>query len=452
MLPFTLVFLLILGCVVAYFVQTSIRFGSFETWRTLSLYIPPVRRLIYTKSLKERYRKQLFDFQYFQELSSDDQEKFLERLLLFLSLKRIEGSGLRVEERMRVRVAACAIQVLFGLEEFYIPFFDTIRLYNGSFSTGRGKNGIEAIALRKGVICISWPAFEKGYESPHDAYNVGIFAFAQALQMGVKLFDGDDPYLTEKFQKWDTAVDTVIRKSRELKSPLLPASMIKNESMFFASGVEYFFEAPEKLYAAHPNLYYAFCEMLWQNPLKKEEVPPRQEEHRTAVQFRRQRRFMKLYILSFAITFLGFPFLIYLSSREYVPDLLLITIFFGTAGIFLFPKLRTHTMNSNVIFGAIGISGCTLMGLLTLNLIPISTTTTETHTISNYTYFHLRSANSRYGSAHPTYEVTYQFSDGAFRSSTLFRTFNYTDYSFQRTGNISFPLYRGLLGIKVFDH
>lgn len=462
MLPFYLLLIFVFGSIVAYYVQTGIRFGRFEAMRTLAIIIPPVRVLLFSEKTRERYKNYLVDFPYYQQLSETDQEKFIQRICRFLALKRIQGSRISVNERMRVRLAASAIQLLFGIDEFYIPFFDQVRVYAGTFTLGGKKTGLEAIATRDGIIHISWPAFEKGYASPADSYNVGLFVFAQAMQVGVELYSGDDPLMTEQFGKWTKATAAVIRSNARLNSPLIPESVIRSRTSFFASCIEHFFEAPEKLHAAHPQLYFGICEVLWQNPLFKDNVPERPAVHSYAVIWRRQRKFAYFFLFCFVSCLISIPLLMQLSAKEAASDFLLLLLAVLPSGIILLPKLlrknEKRGISAQSILGSIGLGGWSIGAFLLLNLIQTGDSYTETHPIQNcsvshYTYSTGGGRHNYYSSyrTHNRYIATYEFADGAFSTCTLFRKFVSDANAFQKTGAVEFQLHRGLFGIPVLE-
>lgn len=459
-LPFIILLLFILGCFVFYFVQLAFRIGEFESFRVLAQVFPPVKKILFSKSTLERYKLHLKNFKYYQELSEADKTKFISRITVFLSAKRIEGNGIKITEEIRVQLAACAVQLLFGLDEFYLPFYDTIQVYPDSFRKGRAASPMETLVTRDGELHISWSAFQKGYANNEDAHNTGLFTFALTMQTGIRLFSGDDPVMTENFLEWEkSAGQSLYRNKGKLISPI-PEGAIRNQKQFFATCIEYFFEAPEKLNAFHPQIYQSLCELLRQDPLADNKILPPGTEQRFAASWRKERRLSYLYIFTFVTSILGIPGLIFLLANEVVNDYLLVLLLLIPGAAILIPKLlrpkEARLISKLTIIGTIGFSCWFLAAVLTLNLlIPIGTAKTETHQISSadvYEYTITSGRKYRSGPGHKEYIITYHYSDGAFESCSLFRKFNFRQADQAHlSGNMEFNLQRGIFGIEIMN-
>jgi Mlc titration factor MtfA (ptsG expression regulator) len=82
-------------------------------------------------ALEEPHRQLLEEkFTYYRQLNQADRKTFEKRVKTFLREKEfIARGGLNITEEMKLLVAACAIQLTFGLPPVYLVHFKKILLY-----------------------------------------------------------------------------------------------------------------------------------------------------------------------------------------------------------------------------------------------------------------------------------------------------------------------------------
>lgn len=104
-------------------------------------------------------------FAYYRSLDSTQKEQFMARIEAFLTEKMFVSRGqLIITSEMKVLVAACAVQLSFGLSTLYLSYFKTIILYpdkyysilNQNYHVGEvnagGRNCIILEALSGGIF------------------------------------------------------------------------------------------------------------------------------------------------------------------------------------------------------------------------------------------------------------------------------------------------------------
>src|SRR5881296_3790074 len=130
-------------------------------------------------------------------LSSDERERLLRLVQVFLADKHFEGcGGLTLTEEMKVTIAAEACLLLLHLEGPCYPSLRTVLVYPHGFvpksagSRGTGQVVPPPVRLMgeswgDGVVVISWDDAVRGARNPDDGENVVLHEFAHQL-------DGED--------------------------------------------------------------------------------------------------------------------------------------------------------------------------------------------------------------------------------------------------------------------
>ena len=126
------------------------------------------------------------NFTYYNQLSHDGRAEFINRLVNFISSKTFVGmEHLEVTDNIKILISASAIQLTFGLENYRLSFFSTIRIYPHYFYSRLFRAELKGGASEAGVLLFSWVDFLKGYEIPDDKYNLGLHEMAHALKLDV---------------------------------------------------------------------------------------------------------------------------------------------------------------------------------------------------------------------------------------------------------------------------
>ncbi len=247
-------------------------------WFTASYEIKKIKRSLRDQAIKTRYKDAAPDAKmrslletrvnYFKRLPQKLKNQFMVRTALFMNHHSFEGrEGLVVTEEMATLISATAVQLTFGLRDFYLDHFDTFILYPdiyASTATGalhRGETNV------KGVIVLSWKHFEEGIATEADKLNLGLHELAHALDLS-RLVRQGDPYFFKYFQKWLVVAEHGPDEVAESEQHFLREYAGTNPREFFAVSVEHFFEDPEGFSAELPLLYRHLTILLRQDPLR----------------------------------------------------------------------------------------------------------------------------------------------------------------------------------------
>jgi Mlc titration factor MtfA (ptsG expression regulator) len=206
-------------------------------------------------------------------LSATDQARLRELVTLFLHAKRFEGAGgLVVTDPMRASVAiqACVLILELGIEAY--NGWSTILVYPRSFQARgerRGPLGIVEVEgpetmgeawSQGGPVILSWDDSHSSALHDHDGYNVIVHEFAHKIDLGDRVANGAPPLRrgveAESWKRAFTAAYEDLRARLARGQPTgLRAYAATNPAEFFAVATESFFETPEALERAYPDVY-----------------------------------------------------------------------------------------------------------------------------------------------------------------------------------------------------
>lgn len=223
------------------------------------------------RPLLPKYRAILSKYcAYYKVLSVEDQQKFERMLVRFMYSKRFIARGVpAITDEMKVLVSATAIQLTFGLPEIYLANFDKILIYPDEYYSHVNKRyHLGEVNPRAGIIVLSWKAFVQGYGNLTDSFNLGIHELAHAIHFENRIFNEEFDFLdkeaVEELNKITAREVKLIRYNPE--KHFLRKYAGTNEYEFFAVSLEYFFEQPNKMKQAIPDLYHTLKRLLNQDP------------------------------------------------------------------------------------------------------------------------------------------------------------------------------------------
>lgn len=206
-------------------------------------------------------------FPYFNQLTSYDQEKFLERLQKFISIKTFvihDSSGFR---EMPILLSASAIQLSFGLQEYLLPFFRFIHIFPAEFVGIQPTIRVLAGNVSGNRIHVSWKHFLEGFQYPHDGENVGLHEMAHAYYFqNFETGSNSDDNFTTHFASFNNCGNKVFETEQMPGNDFFSDYALKNFQEFWAESVERFFEKPTELKVAYPQLYTTLVAVLNQDP------------------------------------------------------------------------------------------------------------------------------------------------------------------------------------------
>jgi MtfA peptidase len=216
---------------------------------------------------------------FYFNLSEEDKHIFNQRVLFFLAEKKIEGISTRINDEIRLLVAASAIIPTFAFPFFEYPNLNQVLIYpnsfDHSFQTARYAGheqdiaGMVGTGFLNGNLLLSKPDLVAGFQgrSPH---NVGIHEFVHLLDMADGAVDGLPEILLAHTYAlpWLQVIQAEVQKIRQGESDIDPYGLTNNAE-FLAVVSEYFFDDPQKLAQAHPELYRFLCTIFHQAPAGK---------------------------------------------------------------------------------------------------------------------------------------------------------------------------------------
>jgi Mlc titration factor MtfA (ptsG expression regulator) len=207
-----------------------------------------------------------------------------EHLQVFLAEKAFVGcNGQRIDDEVRVTIAAQACLLLLNRRTDYFPNLTEILVYPGRFIVDRevpdgiglarrDRSVLSGESWSSGQVILSWDDALAGAERADDGFNVVIHEFAHQLDQENGAANGA-PFMRSRSRR-DRWAEALGREYAALQSriadgqpSLIDAYGATNPAEFFAVVSEVFFERPRELAAEHPGLYAEFSRFYRVNPL-----------------------------------------------------------------------------------------------------------------------------------------------------------------------------------------
>jgi len=223
-------------------------------------------------------------------LSSDERERLLRLVQVFLADKHFEGcGGLTLTEEIKVTIAAEACLLLLHLEGPCYPSFRTVLVYPHEFvpkvarSPGTGEIAPPPARLMgeswgDGVVVISWDDTVRGARNPADGENVVLHEFAHQLDAEDGVTDGAPLLAPSALRTWGGVLsaeyERLRRDAADDRRSALDEYGATNKAEFFAVATETFFEKPVQLEREHPELYGQLQQFYGQDPARRAPAPP----------------------------------------------------------------------------------------------------------------------------------------------------------------------------------
>ncbi len=224
-------------------------------------------------------RRQLLEksFAYYGQLGPADRRRFGRRVDDFLRDKEFTARGdLPITEEMKTLVAACAVQLTFGLPPVRLRHFRQIILYPEAYFSTVDRRYHQGEVNAAGAIVLSWKHFVEGYRVPNDARNVGLHEMAHALLLENRTRgDGEYDFLDQQSLDYFLECAEAEHARMQRGEPgLLRAYAHTSPAEFFSVAVEVFFENPVAMVGEAPQLYGALKALLNQDPARRATARP----------------------------------------------------------------------------------------------------------------------------------------------------------------------------------
>lgn len=206
---------------------------------------------------------------FYRQLDAQKQMLFMYRVHEFIRTREWKGfHGFEIDSEHRAIVAACAVQLTFGLKEYKLDHIKRIFIAPDIFYSRLVETDVKGLTTPL-AIYFSWDDISKGLDTEDDAYNLCLHEFAHALKMSVEMEDASvDSKFLMSLDNWEEMSDNVYNDMRNYPSNhFLRNYAATNKHEFFAVCVENFFERSKEFADKEPRLYKSLCRLLNINPL-----------------------------------------------------------------------------------------------------------------------------------------------------------------------------------------
>lgn len=241
---------------------------------------------------KKRKRKQVLDQPFprqwqevlhqnvwqYRSLTLPMRDKLHAMIKIMVAEKHWEGcEGLTVTDEMRVTISGQSSLMLLGTDDYYFDDVRSVLVFPHAFQRKTFNGLIRDSETRAGEAYLGGPIVLSWQDVLHDAagsgYNIVVHEFAHHLD-GIDGDMGGTPIFDDEGDQKDWA-EVMAVEYRELcdaaaqgRWTVLRHYGAKNQAEFFAVASESFFETPERLKAAHSELFELLLRFYRVDPLE----------------------------------------------------------------------------------------------------------------------------------------------------------------------------------------
>ncbi len=219
---------------------------------------------------------------YFYSMPADIQLQLKQLVLVFLDEKEFFGfEGVKINDEIKVTIAAQACLLLLNRETNYYPKLKSIYVYPAAFITSHQSRDSAGVLQSQprvlsgeswelGKVVLSWKDSKQGALVFNDGHNVIIHEFAHQLDQETGVANGA-PFLKSKSnQCWSQVLSVEFEKlqkqAKRNQASLLDHYGATNPAEFFAVASEVFFERPSEMKKQHNDLYIQLQNFYKVNP------------------------------------------------------------------------------------------------------------------------------------------------------------------------------------------
>lgn len=393
---------------------------------------------------------------YYRKLHYIHQAVFRGRVREFVENKIIIGiKNIHLPDSMRAFIAASAVQLTFGLKEWYLYHFHTIRIYPKEFYSRINNKMLKGGAGQNGIIWFSWKDYLAGYADQENGINLGLHEMGHALMINMQK-GGQDSEFNEAFDQLVEIEQQTMPMVQNGSIGFLRKYAGANINEFFAVSIEHFFEQPVEFKKMLPVLYHAISNLLHQDPASNNlsydysadsSQPVKIEYNKEPVARKKNFRFAQwhwsLSVLLLGIFASPIP-LIYLCSETFAPASFFWSLYLGfvvVGGILFYKKLVPTQALDKIqftFFLLFGIGPLALAGTLLINRVPAFHETEEYTMTGSGTYLPGGMAVNLEG---------YQYD-----KDIKIRTVKIEDIQYIKAGRtLRIHFGRGIFGMKYFE-
>ena len=183
-----------------------------------------------------------------------------------MQAKKFKYIDIEEEEKIPLLISATAIQLTFGLNNYLLSYFKTIYVMRDNYRYGFSPVPFEGHVNEDGIY-LSWNNFIREYNDYSDGENVGLHEMAHALTyVNFTAQDGIDHSFRKKFYEFSPIARPIFNRMQQGETNLLDKYAATNYEEFWAVCIETFFERPFPFREKMPDLYFALCRLLNQDP------------------------------------------------------------------------------------------------------------------------------------------------------------------------------------------
>lgn len=197
---------------------------------------------------------------FYQQLTPENKKRFRERIFLFILANDFMPQAMEnVPEDIKAIVAASAVQLSFGQEEFVFSKFERVVIYPKAFPSPQYPRMFHSSEIYEedGVVLFSAEHLMRSFMQPAQYYNVGLHEYAKVFR--AQYPEIDFPVLSEDIWK---KMQEISGFSREAITKWINLEVIE----VFPVSVAHFFAFPKKFQAILPDLYRRYSEIFNQDP------------------------------------------------------------------------------------------------------------------------------------------------------------------------------------------
>ncbi|MGV3461292.1 MAG: zinc-dependent peptidase [Flavobacterium sp.] len=199
------------------------------------------------------------DFRFYRNLTPRRKKYFRHRVASFMTNYKFAGrEGLHITEDIKLKVAATAVMLSFGMRNYLHDGFTTVLLYPDTFLSANGvdyhKGEFNPMA---GVVVFSWKHFEEGMQYDNDNLNLGLHEFAHVMHFDAvrKGRSTTGAIYVDMFKQMMAYATNPANRDRLVASGYLRDYAYTNQFEFMAVVLEHFFETPTEFKQRFPELY-----------------------------------------------------------------------------------------------------------------------------------------------------------------------------------------------------
>ena len=227
------------------------------------------RRAALSLPFPEKWRSLLLErYDHFERLDPAWRPRFEDDVRIFLAEKRITGVGVEATDELRLLVAASAVTLSVGWPEYEWDQLTEVLLYPDDFDRDYAFGGDERAgeAHPWGTVILSVPALLESFETPDDAYHVGVHEFAHLLDVDQTRFDGIPVGLGGgRAREWVAVAEKEMERLRHGRSAFDEYGA-HDPVEFLGVAVEAFFEIPQVVRRRHRDVYAILSSYFAQDP------------------------------------------------------------------------------------------------------------------------------------------------------------------------------------------